>query len=384
MSGVGSAHGDRFRVRWPRGQAVIVGFESHNYGAARNTYAPIAGVEFRKVRRLPVERIAPAARRGYGTAFVPLGPSRCDVVHLWNRVGVGRAPWGASFESHYPYLDSTKHPDALRRLRRLARDARFLVGISEWAALQVRLDCPELADRLHVIPPAQQIVERTKPYPALDGPLRLIFVGVTFFGKGGEAVLRCVEQVGDELDLQLTVISPVAGNDYGGTPPDDVDVGDIRRRLQSNRRITWHSRLDNAQVLDLMQDHHIGVLPTFADTYGYVALELQALGIPSIVSNVQALPEFTSDETGWRVNVELDDRGVWVGRQRGAELRRTAYHDAVELVTRQLARLLRDLRGSPSDISDRAETSRSALFRRIADADRGVSLLRIYDSVACE
>jgi hypothetical protein len=45
---------------------------------------------------------------------------------------------------------------------------------------------------------------------------------------------------------------------------------------------------------------------------------------------------------------------------------------------------LTDLRGSPTDISDRAETSRSALFRRIADADRGVSLLRIYDSVARE
>lgn len=368
-------------------RTVRVGYESHNYGGARNTYAPIAGVDFVKQRRVPIERVPFLERRGYSSAFVPLGPTRCDVIHLWNRVSFGRSPWGASFEWTFPNVDGSRYPQALDRLRHPMFDSRcrFLIAISEHAKTMMQSSLSEqqwaaLESKIHVALPAHQFQTRRSAYtpPDASAPLRLLFVGVTFFGKGGEACLRAVEEVGDELNLELTVVSPVLGDDYGGTPPADVDVRGLHRRLESNDRIRWHPRLDNADVLNQIEHHHLGLLPTFADTFGYAVLEFMGLGVPTIVSNVQALPEFTGVDTGWTVQVPVDDRGVWLGRQSGTELRKAYYHQAVDSVAGQLVRILRLLRERPELLDSIHRSSVERLADQFDPEARGRAILQIY------
>jgi glycosyltransferase involved in cell wall biosynthesis len=54
---------------------------------------------------------------------------------------------------------------------------------------------------------------------------------------------------------------------------------------------------------------HVGLLPTYADTYGLSVLELQANGVPVISTNVRALPEMNNNQAGWLIDVPRDALG---------------------------------------------------------------------------
>lgn len=368
---------------------ITVGFESHNYGGARNSYAPVAGVKYVKLRRAPLELVPGKESRGFHRVFVPIPPNpRVDLVHLWNRVSVGRTPWGVSFESTLPYLNPALHERmiALQTKRLRSDNCRFIIAISDHARTQLKKTLPDkdwaaIQHKVSTVFPDHRQEPRRSNFPELldSEPLRLLFVGVTFFGKGGEAVLRTVERLGSELNLELTVISPVAGGDYGGTPPADVDVTEIHRRLDENPRIQWIRSLPNIEVLAEIEKHHIGLLPTLADTFGYVAIEYMALGLPSVVSNVQALPEFTGSGTGWTVHVEVDDGGVWIGRQSGIESRRNRYVDAIDELDAQLCSLLQHFRSNPSTLAEMSQSA-TAHYRTAFDVEqRALRVRRLYE-----
>ena len=349
---------------------LVVGYESHNYGGERNTYAPANGVSYVKMRRIPFEYTPGREHLGLHRVFAPIGPNRdVSLIHLWNRVSVGRLPWGVSFEDTVPYLNPRIHPRAiaLQRRRLFSAQCRFIIGMSDHAVSRFRstlsdAEWAEIDDKVHRVYPHHPKPTRRSPYSELSDtdPLRLIFVGGDFFRKGGEAILRSVEQLGDELNLQLTVISGAEGNDYAGTPPSEVNVESIQRRLDENLRIDWRRKVSHNEVMTTLETHHLGLLPTFSDTFGYSVLEFMSLGVPSIVSNVQALPEFTGAETGWIVDLPIDRHGIWLGRNPDIEQRRTHYFESVDRAASQLGEILHSIRSKPELLQLK---SASALIR---------------------
>ncbi|WP_241627814.1 glycosyltransferase, partial [Rosenbergiella epipactidis] len=56
-----------------------------------------------------------------------------------------------------------------------------------------------------------------------------------------------------------------------------------------------------------MSKSHIGLLPTWADTYGYSLLEFMAAGCPVISTNVRALTEINSSDRGYIINLPLNN-----------------------------------------------------------------------------
>jgi glycosyltransferase involved in cell wall biosynthesis len=58
-------------------------------------------------------------------------------------------------------------------------------------------------------------------------------------------------------------------------------------------------------VLALLQRSDFYLLPTYADTFGYTALEAQACGTVVVATDVGSLPEFISSRTG--IVVPLDE-----------------------------------------------------------------------------
>jgi glycosyltransferase involved in cell wall biosynthesis len=47
----------------------------------------------------------------------------------------------------------------------------------------------------------------------------------------------------------------------------------------------------------------VGLLTTWADSYGYSCLEFQACGCPVISTDVRSLPEINNDKCGWVIPV---------------------------------------------------------------------------------
>ena len=75
--------------------------------------------------------------------------------------------------------------------------------------------------------------------------------------------------------------------------------------IKCNNKILHYDKLDNDKVIDLMKKSDVGLLPTWADTYGYSVLEFQSCGCPVISSNTRALPEINNSDVGWLIEMPL-------------------------------------------------------------------------------
>lgn len=299
---------------------MLVGFDQHNYNVARNITAPMVGVTFRKVQRLPIERIFRSAWAE--TSFVPFSLTRVDLLHTWNRINWGSRFWGVSFEDFLPrfWLPPT-HPvtkAAMAKLR--SKNCRFIIPISEFARRNFLRHLEDstreiLEPKVRVVLPFQDVHQRKSQYvpPASEGPLNVTFIGADFFRKGGEPLLEAIEAVGDELDIRCHLISRISGSDHGSREVDRGHLEATKDKLRSVGRISWHEYLPPEKIKRLLEETHVGVLPTFQDSFGYSVLEFMAAGIPVITTDVNALPEFVDAKVGFRICVSKTDLGHWHG-----------------------------------------------------------------------
>ena len=162
-------------------------------------------------------------------------------------------------------------------------------------------------------------VRRSEPKPG-SGALKLLFVANRYMGKGGPALLRAHERLrAAGVPVTTTVVSSLAWdeNDYIG-PSSPALVEREQRRLAGDG-VTQLSNLPNARVLELMEEADYFVLPTFHDTFGYVALEALAGGTPVIASSTCALPEVVEHgRNGYLVDFHNDPevgRWPWIYRR---------------------------------------------------------------------
>ncbi|HFF4790555.1 glycosyltransferase, partial [Acinetobacter baumannii] len=79
--------------------------------------------------------------------------------------------------------------------------------------------------------------------------------------------------------------------------------------IMNRKNIKIYSNVDNNKVIEMIREHHIGLLPTWADTFGYSVLEFQACGCPVISTDVRALSEINNNDIGWLINVDKNKYG---------------------------------------------------------------------------
>lgn len=259
---------------------------------------------------------------------------RVDLLHFFNTISYGRTPWVTTFETTVPRFDQTRDRhhgttpgyaalagdgEVMDALRALADPSCIgLIAISE-CSRRIQLDllgiAPDLsaqvAEKLHVIkPPQRSLTTFEEKRPLYDeGTLRFLFVGSSFHRKGGMEMLEALKAFKDHHDLELTIVSNIQIDNYARQETQE-EVNAARKMIQENRSwITHYEYLPNDQVLALMKRAHVGLLPTWADTYGYVVLEFQASGCPVITTDVRALPEMNDAASGWLVPVPKNRLG---------------------------------------------------------------------------
>lgn len=235
------------------------------------------------------------------------------------------------------------------RDREVFRAARAIVATSQWAADDLTRDLPEIGDRIHVMPypvPMEGFAtEWGAERAARVGAVRLLFMGGDFPRKGGWDLLEAwrVAQLGPQAELHLVTDWPLDAR--------QLPVGITVHAGIRSYTPAWFEQWRAADVF---------VLPTRGEAFGMVFQEAAAAGLPSIGTNLNAVPELVSaGETGILVPVHdpgalaaalrqlVADAGI---RRRMGEAarRRIAQVGAPALYGARLARLMRDVSTSQS------------------------------------
>jgi glycosyltransferase involved in cell wall biosynthesis len=267
--------------------------------------------------------------------FEDLDLNRVDLLHFFNGVSYGRTPWVSSFETILPRFSHlvTRHhgqeiahvsPDALTRrgLEALAgRSCLAILPLSQSAALMqtdLLKDLPAeyaqpILDKMRVLHPPQEILGpevKAREYSP-DNPIRFILVGAAFFRKGGREVLEVFERLvrQEKLPVRLIIVSSLRIEPYAAKET-EADVAWAKAKIAENADwIEYYSALPNADTLALMRTADVGMLPSYADTYGFSVLEAQASGLPVITTDIRALPEVNNPTVGWLIKVPKNALG---------------------------------------------------------------------------
>lgn len=242
-----------------------------------------------------------------------------SVFHFFNTVNLTRQPWIVSFETSLPRWGKIPKWLEKKGVELLAKDnCKKIIAISRCSyAIHKHFlsSYPKLMDSIMsktmVLHPAQRLLINSYADKNLNPEfIEFTFVGADFFRKGGKEVLAVFDKLLDSnAPIKLNIVSSLNYGDYASK----ATLQDKEQALQIIRkhsdRITLFAKLSNAEVLELLIKSHVGLLPTYADTYGYAVLEAQAAGCPVITTNIRALPEINNDNCGWVIDVPKNSLG---------------------------------------------------------------------------
>jgi len=144
-----------------------------------------------------------------------------------------------------------------------------------------------------------------------EHPIRFVLVGAAFFRKGGRELFKAFQRLAGEegMPIRLVVVSSLRVEPYAAHET-EADINWARQIIAEKPHwLEYYKELPNNEVLELLKNADVGLLPTWADTYGLSVLEAQASGCPVITTNVRALPEINNNHVGWLIKVPKDELG---------------------------------------------------------------------------
>jgi glycosyltransferase involved in cell wall biosynthesis len=318
------------------------------------------------------------------TAFNPFPMRRFDLIHAHNRIPVSNLPFVIGFESHMPrgfWLERTRYirmltehlagpqcraivamSDCARRIfHAVHQDGRWYAALT--AKLQVRLPSIEL--------PAEADALAEPPPGRFDAPIRICFVGNHFARKGGcvaVVLARLARQAG--FPLQVDIVSNLEVGDRVWSDPTDPGFFAPYFALLREPNVTLHRNLPNAAVVALLRQSHFSMLTTFADTFGFSAIESMANHTPVIATRQGALPEFITDGVdGILLDLPTKPNGEWLHidyNQRGTAAYAARMHAEIERLAADAFAAIVALHARPGALTAMRARSRQTAEEKFA------------------
>jgi glycosyltransferase involved in cell wall biosynthesis len=175
---------------------------------------------------------------------------------------------------------------AQRGAERLRRASGFF-AMSQWMADDaISRGVP--AERVRVVHGGLNILPDDVRDPQTPVEGRLLFVGIDFVRKGGDAVVAACELLRARgVEVTLTIVGPKRWP-LPDPPPPWID---------------FRSGVSAAALGRLFVTHDVFLMPSRFDAYGIALLDAQAAGLPCVAHNAYAMPELVRHgETGLLVD----------------------------------------------------------------------------------
>lgn len=266
---------------------------------------------------------------------IPVSSKYIDALHFFNHISYANNNFFVTFETVVPRVAETLQPHhkrniyyprnkaTIKGLNHLANNkCKQIIAISECAAtIQKKMldSYPEYKEqilkKMVVIHPPQKLL--INDYSSKNLPMnkiRFLFIGRALHLKGGREIIEAFSRLPEKYKekMELIIIGDLKFLDnhaFKNFQDDTKIVHTLQHIIDTNESIIHYSFLENSKVLELAKSSHIGLLPTWADTYGYSVLELQAAGCPVISTNIRALPEINNINCGWLIELPKNEAG---------------------------------------------------------------------------
>jgi glycosyltransferase involved in cell wall biosynthesis len=306
------------------------------------------------------------------------------IWHLYNGISFSRAPWVVTFETKLPRWGIHNNKMLRRGVKMLARPScRKLIAHSNCGKkIQTRYlleNYPSLAKAIipkitMVHPSQQQLVQSYEEKNLPDDRLIFTLIGADFFRKGGREVLLVFDELLKQgAPVELQIISRMKYGDYASRAT-ERDLHKARSIIKDHpHRIHHFNSLPNSQVLEVLKKSHIGLLPTYGDTFGYSVLEAQGCGCPVITTNIRAMPEINNNRWVWVIEVPKDRWGNgWLYTP--AEREEFSY-----VIRENLYKIIDDIIANPLQIAEKGNRSLKHIAENHNPEDAVRQLEHIYD-----
>lgn len=234
--------------------------------------------------------------RGREWMYKPV--SDCDLIHACNRWCLEKkTPWVCDLEyasAAVNYKPSRLKSGLFRSLVQRRFGSTACKKIMPWSnaareSILNSLDCSGFEDKVEVVYPAAHVPEFVKP--GNDVPV-LLFIGRSFFWKGGKETLNVCEKLAREYDFRLEMVSDV---------PEEY-----RRKFESDVIRTYPANFSRSELYERFYSKaDVFVLPS-TETFGYAYVEALSFGLPVVALKTTAgVSEIIEDgKTGLLVNPE--------------------------------------------------------------------------------
>lgn len=279
-----------------------------------------AGVALDKMRKkLRMKGVSPLHSNRLRDYYHPIVSPNVDVIHTCNVVCETKKPWMATFEGAFPLGQREQNlPEQRAWMQRCyqqmaAPSCKRLLAFSNWAAdctreWMRRNNCQqydEINSKIEVLYPPQPVQltadEVMAKFQDVNKELRFFFVGRDFYRKGMYECLLALKKLREAYPVHLTIVSGLKQEYVYRVPKytaqEEAEVQGIIR--DNSDWIEYHESLPNEQVLALCKRAHIGLLPTYRDSFGYSTIEMQSCGCVVLSTDIFALPELNDLDIGY-------------------------------------------------------------------------------------
>jgi D-inositol-3-phosphate glycosyltransferase len=279
-----------------------------------------------------------------GMAGLPFARDRC-VPHVQSFHSIAAHPSTQLAEGERP-----ESPGRLTGEAQLARGSDAVVAVSH---AEQRTNVGRLRaspDRVHVVLPGVDATlfhrgsRRTEPRPYVVTAARIEPL------KGLDLAIRTIAALPDARRPDLVI----AGGPTDGYERHVDELRALAAELDVTERVRFAGPLTREDLAELFAHASAVLVPSHSETYGLVALEAQASGIPVLASasgglveavNRQAVLLSSRDPREWaqRLGALLDDRPLWEA-QSAAGIRFAAER-SWDRTARETVRVYRELLG---------------------------------------
>lgn len=317
---------------------------------------------------------------------------KIDVLHLYNDVNYSSQKWVSSCETLIPrfaetkndhqklepsHLKNKKTENALKKISK--KNCLGIICISE-GAKNIQLELfkyyPKfetiLKTKLFVIHPSQEIIERdSDTFYKEKKELHFIFVGTQFHLKGGVEMVEIFRKIKEKHQFKLTIISSFKSDNYV-TKVSEKEALETKDNLKKENWIDVYENIPNEKVVELIKKSHVGILPTWSDTYGFSVLEMQAAGVPVISTDIRALPEINNEDCGWLINLPQNrlKQALYFTEEQRESLKKT--------LKKQLETTLIDIFEDPDQLLKKSKNSAKRIQEMHNPEDFEEKLKEIY------